>query len=140
MHSKNYAHKDLKPDNIMMAGGGHIKVVDFGFAEWFHPDSADGVSSPFNATKGTPLYMAPEVWDPPFGCAVDNWAAGVTLYHVLTGSYPFCCTVDGTLTGGVQELMIAVTQSPAMRHPRLSAFPEAEAVVLALLEKNPQVR
>merc|ERR1719265_2189648 len=35
MHSKQFAHKDLKPENVMITGGDHIKVIDFGLAEWF---------------------------------------------------------------------------------------------------------
>lgn len=54
-----------------------------------------GISLPLVAgqqhseVRGTPLYMAPELLQGRYGAAADVWAAGVTLYEVLSGRMPF---------------------------------------------------
>jgi len=88
-HGKGVIHKDLKPENIMLASRNtvekiHVVVVDFGLAEVF--------SDPCERTdiiSGTPPYMAPEVW---FGCAgkaCDIWSCGVIIFLLLAGRLPF---------------------------------------------------
>ena len=70
-----------------------IKLCDFGCSEFFTPDS-DQLS---RKTKGTYLFMAPEMIkcaNPAAekvmsGRACDIWAAGITLYNLLTNEYPF---------------------------------------------------
>lgn len=86
MHSKPFLHKDLKPQNIMLADkeSSSIKVIDFGIAELFNP------SQKFAAyVGGTRLFMAPESFRQEMTPKVDIWAAGVILYNMLTGDYPF---------------------------------------------------
>ena len=67
-----------------------MKLCDFGVSEFFEP-SDDLVS---NATKGTYLFMSPEMVDPSkekgiHGKAGDIWALGVTLFNLLTKTHPF---------------------------------------------------
>lgn len=77
-------HKDIKPDNIMIAEDGIVKVTDLGLSiyggEW--DDS--------NEVAGSPAYMSPEqltgkVLDP----RTDIYSLGVTLYQMLSGEQPF---------------------------------------------------
>jgi len=89
MHSQRYMHKDLKPQNIMMVDqeSSSIKVIDFGLAELFGKDQ--------KTTKnwgGTLLYMAPEVFKQELAFKSDIWGAGVILYNLLTGGFPFIGT------------------------------------------------
>jgi tRNA A-37 threonylcarbamoyl transferase component Bud32 len=81
-HRRGLVHADLKPENIVLARDGRVRVVDFGLARL-----ARGAS---NAGSGTPAYMAPERWRgaPPTG-AIDIWALGVTLHELVTGVRPF---------------------------------------------------
>lgn len=86
MHTMRFMHKDLKPQNIMMVDkeSSSIKVIDFGLAELFNP------SQKFAAyIGGTLLYMAPEVFRQQMTVKVDVWSAGVILYNLLTGDFPF---------------------------------------------------
>lgn len=87
MHSKRFAHKDLKPQNIMMVDkqSSSIKVIDFGLAELFNPkqDTASFIG-------GTLLYMAPEVFHNQLTFKSDVWSAGVVLYNLISGGMPFC--------------------------------------------------
>ena len=57
---KKIAHRDIKPENIMLDNCNKLKLVDFGVSEFFQSNN-DLMS---NATKGTYLFMAPEMMDP----------------------------------------------------------------------------
>lgn len=85
-HSKNVAHRDIKLENIMLDSTGQAKIIDFGFAT---------MSSQMNKKTflycGTPNYMAPEIVrrERYPGESADVWAAGVLLFMMLTGKFPF---------------------------------------------------
>eukprot|EP00928_Gymnodinium_smaydae_P004025 TRINITY_DN11411_c0_g7_i1.p1 TRINITY_DN11411_c0_g7~~TRINITY_DN11411_c0_g7_i1.p1 ORF type:complete len:745 (+),score=202.17 TRINITY_DN11411_c0_g7_i1:107-2341(+) len=86
MHTERYMHKDLKPQNIMMVDkdSSSIKVIDFGLAELFKKDQKVSRN-----VGGTLLYMAPEVFREELSMKADVWSAGVILYNLLTGTYPY---------------------------------------------------
>ena len=87
MHSKGYAHRDLKLDNVLMdaAGTKQIKIIDFGFS------LKVGQTEKLNVYCGTPHYMDPDLARkvPYNGFAADIWACGIILYIILTGTLPF---------------------------------------------------
>merc|ERR1719210_1197331 len=89
MHAQRYIHRDLKPQNIMLmdSDSNSIKVIDFGLAELFTGDQK--VTDTFG---GTLLYMAPEVFHLKLTRKTDIWSAGVILYNLITGEYPFIAT------------------------------------------------
>jgi len=85
LHRRNIVHRDIKPENLLLDDDGALKILDFGLA--FCPGlSAD----PANDLPGTPSFIAPEAFA---GAAPerqqDIYAAGVTLYFLLTGHYPY---------------------------------------------------
>jgi len=87
MHSIHFAHKDLKPENIMFVDkvSSSIKVIDFGLAELFNPHSRQA-----EFIAGTLLFMPPEVFlHNTMTTKSDVWSAGVVLYNMITGSYPY---------------------------------------------------
>ncbi|WP_423222446.1 protein kinase domain-containing protein [Candidatus Amarolinea aalborgensis] len=84
-HSRNIVHRDVKPENILIAATNRVKVVDFGIAR---------ITSTLTITKGkligTPEYMSPEQAKgdevlPPS----DVYSLGVVIYEMLTGTVPF---------------------------------------------------
>nr|XP_033776931.1 death-associated protein kinase 2 isoform X1 [Geotrypetes seraphini] len=88
LHTKNIAHFDLKPENIMLLDKNipipHIKLIDFGLAHKIE----DGVE--FKNIFGTPEFVAPEIVNyEPLGLAVDMWSIGVITYILLSGASPF---------------------------------------------------
>lgn len=88
MHECGIAHRDLKPDNLLLAKQGndvHVKIADFGFSA---KTRIGGMNIPLTQRCGTPAYVAPEVLrGGPYDERVDMWSAGCILYFVL-GGYP----------------------------------------------------
>jgi serine/threonine-protein kinase len=84
VHLANLVHRDVKAQNVMRTrDGGRIILMDFGAGEFINrPTSPDSV-------RGTPLYLAPELFDGAgASIATDIYAVGVLLYHLVTDQYP----------------------------------------------------
>jgi eukaryotic-like serine/threonine-protein kinase len=75
-------HRDVTPDNIMLAFSGAVKLVDFGIAR----SNADGTLTQAGFVVGRPVYTAPEVWG---GARADRrsdiYSLGVVLWQLLAG-------------------------------------------------------
>ena len=82
-------HRDIKPDNIMLTKGGHVKLADLGLAKKLGGDTV-GVTQT-GAGMGTPYYMAPEQAEDARSVdhRADIYSLGITLLHLLTGKRPF---------------------------------------------------
>ena len=89
LHSQNVVHNDIKPGNLLLTLEETLKITDLGVAEaldMFAPDDTCKTS------QGSPAFQPPEIanGDDTFpGFKVDVWSAGVTLYNITTGKYPF---------------------------------------------------
>jgi hypothetical protein len=85
IHKRGYAHRDLKPENILLSPDNGLFLVDFGFSK----NIADATVSSINTAKGTPAYMAPELWSGGGKTDLmraDVFAAGKILLQVLDGT------------------------------------------------------
>lgn len=85
LHRRNILHRDIKPENLLWCDDGELRLLDFGLTY------CPGLSrDEQHALPGTPSYIAPEAFA---GAAPDRqqdlYAAGVTLYRLLTGHYPY---------------------------------------------------
>ncbi len=125
LHKNNIIHKDIKPSNIMLTNDGTVKVIDYGISRTFKPG---GTSDTVNL--GTRGYAPPEQ----FGFAQtdfrsDIYAAGVTLFELLTGGKPIdkLSEYSGALKPVIRK---CVSLDPAMRY---SSAEEAKRA----LEGNP---
>ena len=85
LHRRNLLHRDIKPDNLHLGNDGQLRLLDFGLA--YCPGLSE---DPLHDLPGTPSYIAPEAFDgQPPSPRQDLYAVGVTLYHLLTGHYPY---------------------------------------------------
>ena len=85
-HDAGVIHMDLKPENVMLARGGGVVVVDFGVARLAGVAAGAGSA---RVVAGTPGYMAPEQrHGDPCDARTDLYALGVTLYEMIAGARP----------------------------------------------------
>jgi serine/threonine-protein kinase len=98
LHEAGFAHRDIKPDNIVLTKAGPAKLIDFGLAARLEVDPrSDGVDA---AGFGSPAYMAPEQLLGELPSAVgDLFSLGVVLYEATSGKKPFDRGVDRKATG-----------------------------------------
>lgn len=87
IHNKGYAHRDLKPDNLLLGSNYELLIADFGHSTLLQGKRGDGKLS---SKLGTPIYNAPEVGQKQYeGKPVDTFMAGVVLFIFLTANTPF---------------------------------------------------
>jgi tetratricopeptide (TPR) repeat protein len=127
-HRQRIVHRDIKTANLFFTSDKVVKIMDFGLAK-----TIEEVRKGSTVIGGTPYYMAPEQ---AAGETVDHrtdlYALGVTLYRLLTGTFPF---VEGDLAYHHRH-----TPPPDPRE-HVPTLPEPLAeLILALLEKSPQAR
>ncbi len=89
-HENGIVHRDIKPGNILLAGG-HALVTDFGISKALTRPTTDKWITMPGTVVGTPAYMAPEqaAGDPNADHRVDVYAVGVVAYEMLAGQLPF---------------------------------------------------
>lgn len=131
---RGIVHRDIKPDNILLADSGEVKVADFGLARVAKGPSIDLTNA--GMTLGTPLYMSPEqVEGRPLDPRSDLYSFGVTCYHMLAGQPPF--RGETALVVAVQHLKNEPERLEALR-PDLP--PRLTDLVHWLLAKRPEDR
>jgi tRNA A-37 threonylcarbamoyl transferase component Bud32/tetratricopeptide (TPR) repeat protein len=88
-HAQGIVHRDVKPENILLAHTGHALVADFGIARAAQLSREDRLTAT-GVSLGTPAYMAPEqALGEQTDARADVWALGCMLFEMLTGDPPF---------------------------------------------------
>jgi hypothetical protein len=141
-HRSGVVHRDLKPENVMRTEAGTIKILDFGLARALTGTSGALTAITDGRIFGTPAYMAPEqVRGNEVRFAADQFAFGVLLYELLTGTNPFAGPDAAASIARILEL-----SPPAVSDRIPASFAHATgvgalaAVVERCLQKDPARR
>jgi hypothetical protein len=131
-HDQGIVHRDIKPDNVMMLSGEHVKIMDFGIARL--RDSS--VQTQSGTTMGTPQFMSPEqAKGRPVDARSDLYSLAVVLYRMVTGHLPF--TGDNPIAIALKHVQ-EPPRSPSEWNPSIP--PGLESIILKGLSKNPDDR
>ncbi len=123
VHERGVVHRDLKPDNVLVAGDGYAKIIDFGVAKLVDPLARAGMADEATMSNvhvrtadglvlGTIGYMSPEqVRGEPVDGRSDIFSFGVLLYEMVGGAAPFrrkspAETMSAILTAAAAPLRI----------------------------------
>jgi serine/threonine protein kinase len=86
-HERGVVHRDIKPQNVLVAADGSIRLADFGTARQL--DAEHMRITVTGQTAGTPYFVAPEAMHgAPDDPRMDVYGVGVLLYHMITGALP----------------------------------------------------
>ena len=130
-HRQGIIHRDVKPDNVLIAHDGSVKLTDFGLAKLLV--DADELTRT-GVAVGTPHYIAPEQVSASRSAdhRADFYSLGAMLYHMLTGEVPFDAPSNNDI------LLMHVDDRPPDPRAKAPATSSAAAVVVArLLAKHP---
>ncbi|CAK9024130.1 unnamed protein product [Durusdinium trenchii] len=155
LHQANFIFRDLKTENIMFAKPvkdrqfretgtheegevGNIKLIDFGLCCPFRPGAK------ITKAAGTPYSVAPELVTPPvqYDQRCDSWSAGVVMFIVLSGQYPFHGKTKDELLNKIRALDRSSRKEPvSFKNPRWKKISkDAKSSVAELLRKKPENR
>jgi serine/threonine protein kinase len=149
LHGKNITHRDIKPDNILIASENPliIKLSDFGLSKVKKDDTF------LKTFCGTLLYCAPEVFPHyqnagtkrrhnsksySYTHAVDIWSLAGVLWYALCGFPPFEGVVDPTGRGMFEKIMYTPLDTAALRKVGISKT--AEDLLKQMLRTEPERR
>jgi eukaryotic-like serine/threonine-protein kinase len=138
-HMQAVIHRDLKPANVILRGGSHAIVVDFGMAKIVTGGGTGTTAlTTHNMVFGTPEYMSPEqARGDELDARCDVYAAGIILYELLTGTVPFSgATPLNVLTAHLTSPPVP----PRLKAPERAISPALEAVVMYAIAKDPAER
>ncbi|MEZ6149150.1 MAG: bifunctional serine/threonine-protein kinase/formylglycine-generating enzyme family protein [Pirellulaceae bacterium] len=126
LHREHVIHRDIKPENLLLLKG-HIKVADFGLARFLDESGLNLVAT---QVAGSPLYMAPEVWEGKPVAASDQYSLAMTYIELRLGRPPF-----------ESSSIVTIMKEHLHGQPNLTGLPDAEQkVLLNALAKRPDRR
>lgn len=128
LHRLNIIHRDIKPSNIHIGSDQHLRILDLGVALNSSTTTPAAMLNP-----GTPSFMAPELFEGGVAnISTDIYAAGVTLYHLLTRRYPY-----GEIEP-FQHPRFSDPVAPTRYRPETPSW--LENIILKAVARNPQAR
>jgi len=148
IHSKNIIHRDIKAENFLYASdyqkpssvlglsnhitntsSSEIKLIDFGLAVRLKSDNEI-----LTSVVGSAHYLAPEMIRQQYSKAVDLWSAGVMIYLMLYGRYPFDGNNDDMIISKIRKSKIEWNING------VDISHQARSFLQGLLERDPSLR
>ena len=134
-HAQGIIHRDLKPANLRLTTDGRLKILDFGLAQFVHPEGDLAATASLTSSQqitGTLPYMSPEQLRGEFADRrTDIWAMGAVLYELATGKRPFPETHGPML---INAILNQEPELPRKVNPLVSEG--LESVIWKSLRKN----
>lgn len=144
-----YAHGDIKPQNILIREDGVVKLVDFGTSRRLEDVWV------FTRGQGTEQYMAPEVAldSKRVSMKSDLYSLGVILYEIATGDIPFHSNLErlqgktlvkprelnSAIPGELEKIILkCLERDPDLRYPSWESFVHDVDQLLQVLNKQPE--
>jgi mitogen-activated protein kinase kinase kinase 3 len=128
LHSHGIIHRDIKGGNILVSNDGAIKLADFGASK--RVEAFCAVSDEMEMTmRGTPYFMAPEVFEEKYGSKADIWSVGGVIYQMVTGTPPW---KNLGFKSPIALFMHLKSHDRPPKLPRLKQFSDSET---SLVEK-----
>lgn len=129
LYQAKIIHRDIKPSNILLHEG-NAKIADFGFARF--TDDVD--QKTYMTEVGSPLYMAPEIFNQnKYNSKCDVWSLGILLFELLYGTTPWNAN-------SAYDLFNKISKNPL----KFPAFPKRSSKIKDLLQgmiqTNPDTR
>jgi len=90
LHKNHILHRDIKGGNVLVSDEGVVKLCDFGASKRMHiSENGIGIEDMMESMtmRGTPYFMAPEVFEERYGPKADIWSVGCVLFQMIT-TYP----------------------------------------------------
>jgi serine/threonine protein kinase/tetratricopeptide (TPR) repeat protein len=139
-HDQRIVHGDIKPENIMLAAGQKVKILDFGIARRLvgsdPSEATQSLASMTISTAGTPGYMAPEVLQQKaYDGRADLFSLGLVFYELLGGQHPFLTDSFAGTVGRVLHF-----EPPSLLEINRNMPPTLAGVVEHMLAKDPAQR
>ena len=133
---RQIVHRDVKPENVLVARNGHVKLTDFGIARAIDATTLGSPLTTIGGIVGTLDYMAPEqATGGEIGPWTDCFSAGVIAYELLVGKLPRP-PADNWQTPA--QLVCAPIRPPLVVDPGLD--PGLAAWLVRMLQKEPADR
>ncbi|RNF09937.1 putative protein kinase [Trypanosoma conorhini] len=134
-HQNGVAHRDLKPDNLLLTEDNVLKISDFGLSRLHKQSNFHAEIDEYAHTlTGTLAYVAPEVFGRTYDAfKADIWSMGCILYALLTSCFPFGYTADA------RELEERIKMGRICTMPE-SVSEEARKLTLWLMSRRPEDR
>jgi len=131
-HQHGFIHRDIKPQNILLAASGEVKLTDFGIV---HVAGSTSLTVS-GMVLGTADYLSPEqAQGLPLAPASDLYSLGIVLFEMLTGTLPF--TGSSVTAVAMQH---AAEPAPSLRARNASVPMRVERLVRRALAKKPEQR